>query len=440
MGNRKHLLPAMLCILWMLHIPCMAAAVEGEAYPMHESSEHEVKGAEAEEQETEAEEQETAYGTQENTTHEMMLSLAEGKRIQKAILEGEACITVYRDVLLEEPIRIPSGRSVAVDAAEGAKVTIRRTEDFDGSLFVVKPEARLILGRKCTGLLILEHTDAGKGEGAPICSEGLVMTGGGFWFSGMVLEEEKEYDAGNAWVVETGGEQSVSFEVADQEVEAGAEISKIAVPQAGIGADGEKVAGVVFWSDTEGGMPLPEDLLLSGSEGESMELYWTFVPEDSGYEPVSGKVNLTFREPAVKENEKTNLDINEINGGWEDGAPNTGNLSDSASAQGSTVGEGIFWQAGASGMETDSEPSGNDAEENGTAEEAGEKGETDIEEANGGADTMPADAALNGTNAQSSGNNPETGDGSEILFWTILLLGAFLVSTGRILSIIMGRI
>lgn len=484
MSKKKHLLPVVLVTVWVFHMPCLAAEMKQETYAVCRDGEN----AEPEAVRGEAE---TARKLPDAAARELAQSLAEGKRIQRAVMEGLDCILVYRDALLEEPICIPPGRSVSFDAADGTEVFLRRAEGYAGSLFELKEGAKLTLGGKSSGMLVLEHTDGGKVAGALIRGSGTVRMGSGVRVmygeetsdraddmtvhaddmpdradnmlvyaddmpdhaddtllhaddtaaysdnknagTALVTGTEREEDTGTKSASFFMFPQSVLYAVEDQEVESGAEISEIAAPQTGTGADGTAVKGTLLWLDAEGGTPLPEDLLLSGSEGEVMELYWEFLPENPGYAPVFGKVNLTFREPAVKENEKIHLNLEEMNGGWEDGVPNTGGLSDSASAQGSTSGEGISWQEEGAAEEAESGFAGSIA-----AALSGETEETAKSlEAHTGEMAAGTEAEIVYT---PGGGNPKTGEESGVFFWTLLLAASFLVSTERILSIIMGRI
>lgn len=121
------------------------------------------------------------------------------------------------------------------------------------------------------------------------------------------------------------------FTVENQSVIGGSLISDLRIPAYGIGAQGEQINGEVYWSATEGGMALPVDMMLSGMDGDTMRLYWTFYPEENctNYQAVSGCVTLTFVTPDIPADEA----ISDSNM-WSD----MGTLSDSASSSGVTKG------------------------------------------------------------------------------------------------------
>lgn len=248
-------------------------------------------------------------------------------------------------------------------------------------------------------------------------------------------------NAGTALVTVTGrggytGTKSASFSiypyqaeyaVSDQNIETGTELSQIAVPEAATGVNGERVFGTLLWSDSKDGTILPLNMLLSGKEGDSMILYWTFLPEGENYASVSGNIKIIFREPKVKENTNTGLNMEEMEGGWENSAPNTGSLSTETSAQGTTKGEGVSLVA------TD----GRETKESGQEEKAsgakGIKGNTDAPDESGAQNEKVFTAG-------SIKESPMTGDCSTAFIWGVVMLAAFLVSTGGILSIIMRKV
>ncbi len=415
----------------------------------------------------------------------------------EAVAAGAEEITLEEDLIVDTAICIPRGRSMALRAAAGKSISIKRAERFKGSLFEIEDGAMLILGweEDGTGMLELDSGEnvqdegfliGGSGEvriryGARLkgsFSENITMTGESsdaiLWDYGAADEdiiddtgdygesfdlgdaeiifadtepityngEEKKpqiqvlmgqltltrldytvtysdnINAGTALVAVVGrgsytGTKSAAFsimpanvryQIEGQVMDSGTALSQIVIPQAGTGDDGETVSGVVLWSASEGGASLPSDMLLSGREGESMKLYWTFLPDNDNYTLVSGEIMITFREPQVKENTSTNLELEEMEAGWVESSPNTGELSSSSRAQGTTSGEGIALVI----SESEKEEKESDAQEE-TGKEAGFESSIKQEKT-----------------AYSSGKEerPQTGDGSELSRWRTVMLAA----------------
>lgn len=239
-------------------------------------------------------------------------------------------------------------------------------------------------------------------------------------------------NAGTALVTVTGkgnytGTKSASFsiipapvqyQIESQEVETGTELSKLTVPESAVGVKGENVDGTLKWSASEGGSALPGDMLLSGMKGDSITLYWSFLPEkeQTNYEAASGSVEITFREPEIKENTKTELNIKDMAGGWENAVLNTGGLSNQGSAKGATGGEDV--RINKEGRNNSEESEKKDTEE------------------------ISRTAAGEGNKEFAAGkinDNPATGDNSHQMLWGFIMAAALLVSTRSMILIIMGK-
>lgn len=118
------------------------------------------------------------------------------------------------------------------------------------------------------------------------------------------------------------------YQVENQKAESGVLLSDLKIPESAAGVNGEKVTGTLYWSDSEGGMALPADMTLSGMEGETLTLYWTFYPGEaySDYQPVSGNTTITFLASQIPDNGMA--------GEWAGLSDDIGNLSDGSSSYG----------------------------------------------------------------------------------------------------------
>ncbi len=118
------------------------------------------------------------------------------------------------------------------------------------------------------------------------------------------------------------------YQVENQKAESGVLLSDLKIPESAAGVNGEKVTGTLYWSDSEGGMALPADMTLSGMEGETLTLYWTFYPGEtfSDYLPVSGNMTITFLAAKIPDNGMA--------GEWDGLTDGIGNLSNDSSSFG----------------------------------------------------------------------------------------------------------
>lgn len=427
---------------------------------------------------------------------------AVAEMIADAIVSGDDMIMLYQDIAVDSTICIPQGRSVTFCAADGVNAVVRRAEKFEGAIFEVERGAVLMLGDEeySRGALTLDDTRYPDSEGFLIQGSGVVKINSAVNLKGdisdeIILETEdtegcgESYDlndaeiifadtepiiyngeekkpsiqvtigsltltrldytvtysnninAGTALVTVTGkggytGTKSASFsispypvkyEMSDQSIETGTELSQITVPEAAAGVNGEQVYGTLLWSDSKEGAILPPNMLLSGEEGDSMILYWTFLPETENYASVCGDMKIMFREPEIKGNINTGLNMEGMKGGWENSDTNTGDLSTGTSAQGTTKGEGVTLLVTDEPKEIRSDH---------------EEKENDTNGINRNTDDTAGIPTENRKMfaAGSRKDTPMTGDDSIVFFWGIMMLAAFLVSTGSMLSIIMRKV
>lgn len=233
------------------------------------------------------------------------------------------------------------------------------------------------------------------------------------------------------------------FTVENQSVIGGSLISDLHIPAYGIGVQGEQISGEVYWSATEGGMALPTDMMLSGMDGDTMKLYWTFYPEKNctNYQAVSRCVTLTFVTPDIPADEA----ISDSNM-WSD----MGTLSDSASSSGVTKGdefvENVPGEASTEKADADSKPENSSKLENISNPENSSKqnpvssskpaasaklpasgvsvnqGQSKTAKATTAATTTVTTAKTNGTEGSVtiSRNNPRTGDETSLEKWLLL--------------------
>lgn len=158
-----------------------------------------------------------------------------------------------------------------------------------------------------------------------------------------LVEEEREAEPETDTEIETESEQEtenvreenqqrLEYNVEDQELEIGKCFGDIAVPEYALTEDGSKVSGKVEWRKPGKNRVFDQDMALTGMEGEKRTWEWTFVPDDTGYETVTGTAELTMREPQAEE-EGTLAGLVNL---WTDKV--TDETSGSSSASGSSIG------------------------------------------------------------------------------------------------------
>lgn len=112
------------------------------------------------------------------------------------------------------------------------------------------------------------------------------------------MDSEERTEAGeteNLWKLE--------YRVEDQELETGKCFGEIAVPEYAAAEDGSKVTGKVEWRRPGKDHVFEEDMALTGMDGDKRTWEWTFVPDEEGYEKVTGTVEITMREATAAEEE-----------------------------------------------------------------------------------------------------------------------------------------
>ena len=73
------------------------------------------------------------------------------------------------------------------------------------------------------------------------------------------------------------------------------------VPEYATDEDGSQVRGKVEWRRPGKDRVLDEDMELTGVDGDKRIWEWTFVPEEAGYEKVTGTAEITMREATAEE-------------------------------------------------------------------------------------------------------------------------------------------
>lgn len=143
------------------------------------------------------------------------------------------------------------------------------------------------------------------------------------------IETEFEQEPENA---QEENRQGLEYKVENQELEIGKCFGDIAVPEYALTEDGSKVSGKVEWRKPGKSRAFDQDMALTGVEGEKRTWEWTFVPDEAGYETVSGTTELTMREPQEEE-EGTLAGLVNL---WTDKV--TDETSGASSASGSSIG------------------------------------------------------------------------------------------------------
>lgn len=142
-------------------------------------------------------------------------------------------------------------------------------------------------------------------------------------------ETEFEQEPGN---VREENLQELEYKVEDQELEIGKCFGDIVVPEYALTEDGSKVSGKVEWRKPGKSRVFDQDMALTGVEDEKRTWEWTFVPDEAGYETVTGTTELTMREP---QEEETGTLAGLVNL-WTDKV--TDETSEASSASGSSIG------------------------------------------------------------------------------------------------------
>ena len=115
-------------------------------------------------------------------------------------------------------------------------------------------------------------------------------------------QAETEADSEN----QTEGEEAenlrkLTYQVEDQKLEIGKCFGAIVVPEYATDEDGSQVRGKVEWRKPGKDRVLDEDMELTGVAGDKRIWEWTFVPEEAGYEKVTGTAEITMQEMTAEE-------------------------------------------------------------------------------------------------------------------------------------------
>lgn len=235
------------------------------------------------------------------------------------------------------------------------------------------------------------------------------------------------------------------YSVSNQTVESGMMIADLVVPSAAIGVNGETLSGTLLFAASEGGSALPEDMILSGADGDTMTLYWTFYPEENvNYLPIFGAMTITFVMPAVPDDGSLANDTI-----WGDALNDVGTLSNGTSSSGTTVGDGISVETtdesdktsgDTSTSGTNSDASGNasgiDSTSGGTTSTStisggtsgsGVSGSTSTTSKVSGSTSRTGSSISVGSGVSVSKSNPKTGDTVPVMTWSAVCLLALLV-------------
>lgn len=196
------------------------------------------------------------------------------------------------------------------------------------------------------------------------------------------------------------------YQVENQKAESGVLLSDLKIPESASGVNGETVTGTLYWSDSEGGMALPSDMTLSGMEGETLTLYWTFYPgeDDTDYQPVSGNTTITFLPSQIPDDGMA--------GEWAGLSDDIGNLSDGSSSYGT--------------MEETEKPT--ETSDTGKERSAGTGSEAAVRAVSGtGTGTTAGSSGISVTSGVSGRtSSPRTGDEAKMEGW----FGLCLLSAG----------
>ena len=124
----------------------------------------------------------------------------------------------------------------------------------------------------------------------------------------------------------------LEYKVEDQNLEIGKCFADIVVPNYAMTEKGDKVTGQVEWRVPGDSRVFDKEIALGGVEGEKKIWEWTFVPDDTVYESLSGTVEITMQ----KDREEESGSLADLANLWKDhGADKT---SHTASASGSSIG------------------------------------------------------------------------------------------------------
>lgn len=342
--------------------------------------------------------------------------------IQQAIDdETEVTITLHEDIVLDQMIWISQGKTVTMAAAEGKEVSILCDEEFCGPIFLVEKGGKLIVEEH----VLLDEMDVFdcNDDGYDVAADMLVDM--------------------NMNAIDAVYDGILQYAIEDQMVLSGSAIADLLIPEYAVDMLGERVNGKVYWAATEGGSALPEDMELCGADGDIMELFWTFYPDENGteYLPVSGKVTLTFVMGIIRE--CVQMDDENL---WNE----VGTLTDAASSSGVTQGEeyvtevnGVSVSDTNGSAENSAESSDTTkAEENGTsqilvsrtgASQSGTTQTSTIQTGTTQTGTTQTGITQSGTKTGSSvtisKTNPLTGDQTKISKWVTMEIIAGIVGT-----------
>lgn len=140
------------------------------------------------------------------------------------------------------------------------------------------------------------------------------------------MTSEEQTEAG-----ETENLRKLEYQVEDQELETGKCFGEIKVPEYATAEDGSKVTGKIEWRKPGKDRVFDADMALTGMDGAKRTWEWTFVPDEEGYEKVTGTVEITMREALPEEGG----DMMEMAGLWLDKV--TDETSKSSSSSGSST-------------------------------------------------------------------------------------------------------
>lgn len=149
-------------------------------------------------------------------------------------------------------------------------------------------------------------------------------------------ETESETEAGSEEQTEAGETENLrklEYQVGDQELETGKCFGEITVPEYAIAEDGSKVTGKVEWRRPGKARVFEDDMALTGLDGDKRTWEWTFVPDEEGYETVTGTVEITMREAVQAEDGGEMAKIADL---WSEKV--TDETSKGSSASGSSAG------------------------------------------------------------------------------------------------------
>lgn len=127
--------------------------------------------------------------------------------------------------------------------------------------------------------------------------------------------------------------RKLEYQVEDQELETGKCFGEIVVPEFATAEDGSRVTGKVEWRRPGKDRVFENDMALTGLDGDKRTWEWTFVPDEEGYETVTGTVEITMREAVSEEEEGEMAKIADL---WSEKV--TDETSKGSSASGSSAG------------------------------------------------------------------------------------------------------